>query len=31
MQVRYIKAHDIMSRNILSLQQDKEMCELIGP
>ena len=31
MQVRYIKAHDIMSRNILSLQQDQEMCELIGP
>ena len=31
MQVSYIKAHDIMSRNILSLQQDQEMCELIGP
>ena len=31
MQVRYKKAHDIMSRNILSLQQDQEMCELIGP
>ena len=31
MQWRYIKAHDIMSRNILTLQQDQEMRELIGP
>ena len=26
-----IEAHDIMSRNVFSLQQDREMCELIGP
>ena len=26
-----IDAHDIMSRNVFSLQQDQEMCELIGP
>ena len=25
------EAHDIMSRNVFSLQQDREMCELIGP
>ena len=30
-EVNYIKAHDIMSRNILTLQQDQEMRELIGP
>ena len=26
-----MEAHDIMSRNIYSLQQYQEMCELIGP
>ena len=26
-----IEAHDIMSRNIFSLQQDQYMCERIGP
>ena len=26
-----IEAHDIMSRNVFSLQQDREMCELIAP
>ena len=26
-----IEAHDIMSRNVFSLQLDQEMCELIGP
>ena len=25
------EATDIMSRNVFSLQQDQEMCELIGP
>ena len=25
MEVRYIKAHDIMNRNILTLQQDQEI------
>ena len=25
MEVRYIKAHDVMSRNILTLQQDQEI------